>query len=147
MGEQRLWSWRPLIGMGIEAGCQSCGVRTHWTPLFWLDLHLSIMFKTRTLAVGSNRRLGAWVQPGVGRELTPCFWSGVRIGDLLGTGIGAIVGGWTRSKRKRAWTPSSIRLSCCPLRSPISQSISRWEVHIGIQTTAHHGGPNLWLLP
>lgn len=148
MGEQRLWAWRPLTEVGIEAGYQSCGVRSHWTPLFWLDLHLSIMFKMRTLAVGSSWRLGAWGKPRVGRELTPCFWHRFRIRDLLGTGVGAIVGRWTRPKRQGAWTPScSIRLSCCPFRPLISQSIGRWETHIGVQTTAHYGGPNLWLFP
>lgn len=120
MGEQRLLAWRPLIGVGIEAGCQSCGVRAHWTPLFWLDLHMSIVFKTRTLAVGSSWSLGARVQSGVGRVLAPCFWGGVRIGDLLGTGVVAVVGGWTRSKRQGARTSRSIRLSCCPLRSPVT---------------------------
>ena len=54
MGKERLWMWGPLTGVGIEAGCQSCGVRPHWAPLFWLDLHLSIMFKSRTLAIGST---------------------------------------------------------------------------------------------
>ena len=59
MAEQRLCTWRPLVGVGIEAGWQSCGFRTYWAPLFWLHLHLSIMFKTRTLAVGSTWSLGA----------------------------------------------------------------------------------------
>ena len=62
-------------------------------------------------------------------------------------GVGAFVVEVTRPNGQGARASNSVRLSCCPLRSPVSQSISRWEIHIRVQTTAHHGGPNLWLLP
>lgn len=143
--KQRLWAWGPFTGVGIEAGCQSGGVRPHWAPLFWLYLHLSIMLKSGTLAVGSTW-LSARVHPSMGRKLTPCFWGGIRIGDLLRTVARTIVGWWTRPKRQRSWSPSSIRLSHCPFRPPIFQSISRGKIHIWVQTIAHHGSSNLWLL-
>lgn len=145
MWKQRLRAWGPFTGVGIEAGCQSSGVRPNWTPLFWLYLHLSIMLKSRTLAIGRTW-LSARVHPSMGRKLTPCFWGGIRIGDLLGTVARAVVGWWTRSKRQGTWTPSSIRLSRRPLGPPISQSINRGKVHVWVQTITHHGSSNLWPL-
>jgi hypothetical protein len=104
------------------------------------------MLKSRTLAIGSTRSLIARVHPSMRRELTPVFWGGIRIGDLLGTVARAIVGWWTRPKRQGTWTPSFIRLSCRPLGSPISQSISGGKIHVWVQTIAHHRSSNLWLL-
>lgn len=139
-------AWGPLCGVGIEAGCQSGGVRPHQAPLFWFYLHLSIMFKSRTLDIGSSWSLSARIHPRMGRKLTPCFWGRIRIGDLLGTVARAIAGQWTRPKSQGPGTPSLIGLSRRSLRSPVSQRVSRWKTHVLVQTIAHHRRPNLWLL-
>lgn len=147
MGKWRLWAWGPLAGVGIEAGCQSGGVGPHGAPLFRFDLHLSIMFKPRTLAIGSAWSLGAGVHPRMGRKLTPRFRGGLRIGVLLGTVARAIVGQRTSPRRQGTWTPRSIRLRGHSLGSPVSQTVSRREVHVWVQATAYHGSrPNFRLL-